>query len=311
MGIDKPDVRFVCHLDLPKSIEAYYQETGRAGRDGLPSDAWMLYGMQDAARHRQMIEDGDSTPEKKRLDHRKLDSLLGFCETTSCRRQVLLNYFHDTCEPCGNCDTCLEPVKSFDGTEVAQKALSCVYRTGQMFGAAYLIDVLTGADNERIANNGHDRLSVFGIGREIDKTGWKSIFRQLTAAGLLRVDLAGHGGLQLTEAARPVLRSERRLELRQDAETKRAPRGSKGKAGSAAASGDPLVKALRDKRTELAKAQGVPPYIIFNDATLLEMAGARPRTLDEFAGLSGIGAAKLERYGEIFLEVIEREVASR
>ena len=311
MGIDKPDVRFVCHLDLPKSIEAYYQETGRAGRDGLPSDAWMLYGMQDAARHRQMIEDGDSTPEKKRLDHRKLDSLLGFCETTNCRRQVLLNYFHDTCEPCGNCDTCLEPVKSFDGTEVAQKALSCVYRTGQIFGAAYLIDVLTGTDNERIANNGHDRLSVFGIGRDLDKTGWRSVFRQLTAAGLVRVDLAGHGGLQLTEAARPVLRGEHRLELRQDAETKRAPRGGKAKTGSAAASGDPLVKALRDKRTELARAQGVPPYIIFNDATLLEMAGARPRTLDEFAGLSGIGAAKLERYGAIFLEVIEREVASR
>jgi ATP-dependent DNA helicase RecQ len=259
-----------------------------------------------------MIEDGDSTPEKKRLDHRKLDSLLGFCETTRCRRQVLLDYFHDTCEPCGNCDTCLEPVKSFDGTEAAQKALSCVYRTGQMFGAAYLIDVLTGTENERIAKNGHDRLSVFGIGRDIDKTGWRSVFRQLTAAGLLRVDLAGHGGLHLTEAARPVLRGERKLELRQDAEAKRVPRGGgKGKAGSAAASGDPLVKALRDKRTELARAQGVPPYIIFNDATLLEMAGAKPRTLDEFAGLSGIGAAKLERYGEIFLEVIEREVASR
>ena len=312
MGIDKPDVRFVCHLDLPKSIEAYYQETGRAGRDGLPSDAWMLYGMQDAARHRQMIEDGDSTAEKKRLDHRKLDSLLGYCETTGCRRQVLLNYFHDTCQPCGNCDTCLEPVKSFDGTEVARKALSCVYRTGQMFGAAYLIDVLTGAENERIAGFGHDKLSVFGIGREIDKNGWKSVFRQLTAAGLLRVDLAGHGGLQLTEASRPVLRGERKLELRQDAETKRAPRGGgKGKGAAAASSADPLVQALRDQRTQLAKAQGVPPYIIFNDATLLEMAGAKPRTLDEFATLSGVGAAKLERYGAIFLEVIEREVASR
>jgi ATP-dependent DNA helicase RecQ len=269
----------------------------------------MLYGMQDVARHRQMIEDGEQTPEKKRLDHRKLDSLLGYCETTGCRRQVLLNYFHDTCEPCGNCDTCLEPVKSFDGTEVAQKALSCVYRTGQRFGAAYLIDVLTGAENERIAGFGHDKLSVFGIGREIDKNGWKSIFRQLTAAGLLRVDLAGHGGLQLTEAARPVLRGERTLELRQDTETRRAPRTAKGRA-PAASSGDPLVQALRDQRTRLAKAQGVPPYIIFNDATLLEMAGVKPRTLAEFAALSGIGAAKLERYGAIFLEVIERELAS-
>jgi ATP-dependent DNA helicase RecQ len=306
MGIDKPDVRFVCHLDLPKSVEAYYQETGRAGRDGLPSDAWMLYGMQDAARLRQMIEEGEATAEKKRLDHRKLDFLLGYCETTRCRRQVLLEYFHDTCEPCGNCDTCLEPVSSFDGTEVAQKALSCVYRTGQMFGAAYLIDVLTGSENERITGFGHDRLSVFGIGKEYDKNGWRSIFRQLTAAGLLRVDLAGHGGLQLTEESRPVLRGERRLQLRQDPEGKRQVRTRGKSAASSAAAGDPLFQALREQRTELAKAQGVPPYVIFNDATLLEMAGAKPRTLDEFAMLSGVGAAKLERYGEIFLAVVAR-----
>jgi ATP-dependent DNA helicase RecQ len=306
MGIDKPDVRFVCHLDLPKSIEAYYQETGRAGRDGLPSEAWMLYGMQDAARLRQMIEEGEATAEKKRLDHRKLDALLGFCETTRCRRQVLLDYFHDTCEPCGNCDTCLEPVQSFDGTEAAQKALSCAYRTGQRFGAAYLIDVLTGAGNERITSFGHDRLSVFGIGKEFDKNAWRSVFRQLTAAGLLRVDLAGHGGLQLTEEARPVLRGERRLRLRQDPEGKRTGRSKARSAAAAASAGDPLFQALRQLRTELAREQGVPPYIIFNDATLLEMAGARPSTMDEFAALSGVGAAKLERYGEIFLDVISR-----
>ena len=311
MGIDKPDVRFVCHLDLPKSIEAYYQETGRAGRDGLPSEAWMLYGMQDAARLRQMIGDGEGSAEKKRLDHRKLDALLGYCETTRCRRQVLLDYFHDTCEPCGNCDTCLEPVKSFDGTEAARKALSCVYRTGQMFGAAYLIDVLTGSENERIAGFGHDKLSVYGIGREFDKNGWKSIFRQLTAAGLLRVDLAGHGGLQLTEESRPLLRGERSLQLRQDPEGRKAARSGKSRAaGASASNGDPLFQALREQRTLLAKAQGVPPYIIFNDATLLEMAGAKPRTLDEFAALSGVGAAKLERYGEIFLDVIAQHYAT-
>jgi ATP-dependent DNA helicase RecQ len=303
MGIDKPDVRFVAHLDLPKSVEAYYQETGRAGRDGLPSDAWMLYGMQDAARHRQMIEESDSTAEKKRLDHQKLDALLGYCETTRCRRQVLLDYFHDHCDPCGNCDTCLQPVSSFEGTELAQKALSAVYRTGQMFGAAYLIDVLTGAANERIANFGHDRLSVFGIGKDLDKTSWRSIFRQLVAAGLLRVDMAGHGGLQLTESARPVLRGERTLQLRRDVEAK-PQRAARKKARASGGSEDPLFQALREKRSQLAKAQGVPPYIVFNDATLLEMVQVRPRTLDEFAGLSGVGAAKLERYGDIFLEVI-------
>jgi len=305
MGIDKPDVRFVAHLDLPKSIEAYYQETGRAGRDGLPSDAWMLYGMQDAARHRQMIEDGDSTPEKKRLDHRKLDALLGYCETTKCRRQVLLDYFHDNCQPCGNCDTCLNPVTSFEGTELAQKALSAVYRTGQMFGAAYLIDVLTGSENERIKGFGHDQLSVFGIGRDIDKNGWRSIFRQLVANGLLRVDMAGHGGLHLTEESRPVLRGERRLELRHDpVETK--VRKSKGRAASSEAGNDPLFQALREKRMALAKAQGVPPYIVFNDSTLLDMVQVRPRNLDEFAGLTGVGDAKLQRYGAEFLEVIAR-----
>jgi ATP-dependent DNA helicase RecQ len=236
--------------------------------------------------------------------------LLGYCETTRCRRAVLLDYFHDTCQPCGNCDTCLEPVKSFDGTEAARKALSCVYRTGQMFGAAYLIDVLTGSGNERIAGFGHDKLSVYGIGREFDKNGWKSIFRQLTAAGLLRVDLAGHGGLQLTEESRPLLRGERTLQLRQDPEGRKAARGGKSRAGASASNGDPLFQALREQRTALAKAQGVPPYIIFNDATLMEMAGAKPRTIDEFAGLSGVGAAKLERYGEIFLEVIARHHAT-
>jgi ATP-dependent DNA helicase RecQ len=307
MGIDKPDVRFVAHLDLPKSIEAYYQETGRAGRDGLPSDAWMLYGQQDAARHRQMIEDSDATPEKKRLDHRKLNALLGYCETTRCRRQVLLDYFHDHCAPCGNCDTCLQPIASFDGTELAQKALSAVYRTGQMFGAGYLIDLLTGAANPRIQAFGHDKLSVFGIGADLDKAAWRSVFRQLVAAGLLRVDMAGHGGLHLTEDSRPVLRGERKLDLRRDPEAAPKTRKSgKGKPPPIETGDDPLFQALREKRASLAKSQSVPPYIIFNDATLLDMIRVRPRTLEEFAGLTGVGAAKLERYGAIFLEVIAR-----
>jgi len=308
MGIDKPDVRFVAHLDLPKSIEAYYQETGRAGRDGLPSQAWMLYGMQDAARHRQMIEDSDTAAEKKRLDHRKLDALLGYCETTRCRRQVLLNYFQDSCDPCGNCDTCLTPVSSFEGTELAQKALSTVYRTGQMFGAAYLIDVLTGSANARITGFGHDKLSVYGIGRDESKELWRSIFRQLVAGGFLRVDMAGHGGLHLTESSRPLLRGELKLELRRDAETKKLPRSAKNRSKNTAlgTGDDPLFQALREKRSSLARAQGVPPYIIFNDATLQDMVRVKPRDLSEFAGIVGVGAAKLERYGTAFLDIIAR-----
>jgi ATP-dependent DNA helicase RecQ len=308
MGIDKPDVRFVAHLDLPKSIEAYYQETGRAGRDGLKSDAWMVYGMQDAARHRQMIEDGDATPEKKRLDHQKLDALLGYCETTRCRRQVLLNYFHDDCPPCGNCDTCLQPVGSFEGTEIAQKALSAVYRTGQRFGAAYIIDVLSGSSNPRILGFGHDKLSVFGIGQELGKAGWRSVFRQLVAGGFLQVDMAGHGGLRLTDASRPLLRGELRLQLREDAVEKRQTRATLAPAAGSAE--DRLLQALRAKRMALARAQGVPPYIIFNDATLLAMQQTRPRSRAEFAALPGVGAAKLERYADIFLAVIAEHIQS-
>jgi ATP-dependent DNA helicase RecQ len=254
-----------------------------------------------------MIEEGDATAEKKRLDHRKLDALLGYCETTRCRRQVLLEYFHDSCAPCGNCDTCLQPVTSFDGTELAQKALSAVYRTGQRFGAAYLIDILTGIVSERISGFGHDRLSVFGIGADVGKEGWRSIFRQLVAGGLLRVDLAGHGGLQLTEASRPVLRGEQRIDLRRDAEVKATRnKSTKSKAASVGAGDDPLFQALREKRLELARAQGVPPYIIFNDTTLIDMLQRRPKDLGQFAQLSGVGSAKLERYGAAFLEVITR-----
>ncbi|HXP97634.1 MAG TPA: DNA helicase RecQ [Telmatospirillum sp.] len=305
MGIDKPNVRFVAHLDLPKSLEAYYQETGRAGRDGLPANAWMVYGMQDVARLRQMVEGSDAPDSQKRLEHRKLDALLGYCETTRCRRQVVLEYFGDQSEPCGNCDTCLEPVESFDGSIAAQKALSCVYRTGQRFGAAHLIDVLMGAPSERISTLGHDKLSTFGIGREFGKEEWRSIFRQLVAGGLLRVDVAGHGGLALTEPCRAVLRGETTISLRRDVVAKKSTsRSRRGLQPLAASADEALFQALRALRLELAREQGVPPYVIFHDSTLLDMARERPGNLEDLSQLSGVGQAKLDKYGESFLEAI-------
>ena len=307
MGIDKPDVRFVAHLDLPKSLEAYYQETGRAGRDGLPSDAWMVYGMQDVARLRQMVAASEASEAQKMLENRKLDSLLGFCETTRCRRQVVLEYFGDSCEPCGNCDTCLEPVESFDGTLAAQKALSCVYRTGQVFGAGHVIDVLTGATGERVAKLGHDKLSTFGIGRDFTKEEWRSIFRQLVAAGLLRVDVEGHGSLGLTEACREVLRGEKKISLRRDPVQKKSSgnRVARERIALSDPNDEDLFQELRKLRLDLARDQGVAPYIIFNDATLLEMVREKPRTLHEMSRLNGVGRTKLETYGETFLEAID------
>jgi ATP-dependent DNA helicase RecQ len=306
MGIDKPDVRFVAHLDLPKSLEAYYQETGRAGRDGLPADAWMVYGLQDVARLRQMVESSEAADAQKRLEHRKLDALLGYCETARCRRQVILEYFGDSCEPCGNCDTCLEPVESFDGTVAAQKALSCVYRTGQRFGAAHLIDVLRGAETERIRTFGHDRLPTFGVGGEFAKDEWRSIFRQLVAAGLLRVDVEGHGGLGLTESCRDVLRGEKAILLRRDNARKKAPSARPKRTASALAApqDEPLFQSLRALRLDLARQQGVPPYVIFHDTTLLEMAREKPRSKEEMARITGVGRTKLATYGEAFLAVI-------
>jgi ATP-dependent DNA helicase RecQ len=224
MGIDKPNVRFVAHLDPPKSLEAYYQETGRAGRDGLPSNAWMAYGLDDVAKLTQLMANGDGDAQKRRVDRQKLDALLGYCETTTCRRQVLLGYFGERMpDPCGNCDTCLEPVRSFDGTDLAQKALSAVYRTGQRFGAGHLIDVLRGSANDRASHLGHDSLSVWGVGRDLDAHAWRSVFRQLAATGLVVVDVAGHGGLHLGPDCRPVLRGERRVTLRQDPRPAAAP----------------------------------------------------------------------------------------
>ena len=311
MGIDKPDVRFVAHLDLPKSLEAYYQETGRAGRDGLPADAWMVYGVQDVAKLQQMTAGSAAPEEQKRIERQKLDALFGFCEATRCRRQVLLSYFgEELAEACGNCDTCLEPVESFDGTEAAQKVLSCVYRTGQMFGAAHVIDVLLGGETERVRKFHHDRLSTYGIGGELSRNAWRSVIRQLVAQGLLTVDLEGHGGLRLGPDCRPVLRGERKVPLRRDPSWRSAPRGGAKAAAPRrqVALEDPaseaLFQALRAKRLALAKAQGVPPYVIFHDSTLMEMATARPRSLEAFAGLGGVGQAKLQRYGQAFLAAI-------
>jgi ATP-dependent DNA helicase RecQ len=308
MGIDKPDVRFVAHLDVPKSLEAYYQETGRAGRDGLPSDAFMLYGLEDVAKLRQLLEGSDAPDAQKQIERRKLDSLIGYCETASCRRQVLLSYFGEQLGgPCGNCDTCLEPVETFDGTELAQKALSCVYRTGQRFGVAHVIDVLRGADTEKIGRFRHDQLSTHGIGKDLSAGEWRSVFRQLVAMGLLVVDIAGHGGLKFGPDFRAVLRGERRIELRRDSVRQRPKRAEKEKAAPAIAVGpadQTLFEALRAKRMTLARAQGVPPYVIFHDSTLLAMAAAKPRDLDSFAQLPGVGGAKLSRYAQTFLAVI-------
>ena len=304
MGIDKPDVRFVAHLNLPKSLEAYYQETGRAGRDGLPATAWMAYGLQDVIVLRQMVDGSEAGADRKRLEIRKLDALLGYCELTTCRRTALLTYFGDQREtPCGNCDNCLTPPESWDATEAARKALSCVYRTGQRFGAAYVVDVLRGRGDDRIRRFGHDRLPTFGIGADIDARQWRSVLRQLVARGLLQVDIDGYGGLKLTPAARPVLRGEEVVELRRD--TLPAGAARRKRAPAAAGSGPPaLFDALRARRRDLAQEQSVPPYVIFHDSTLQAMAAEQPVTLDEMEVLPGIGAKKLERYGEIFLRVI-------
>ncbi|MCT7377791.1 DNA helicase RecQ [Chelativorans salis] len=308
MGIDKPDVRFVLHLDLPGSIEAYYQETGRAGRDGLPAETLMLYGYDDIALRNRFIEESDAPEQRKRMERQKLDALLGLTETGQCRRQVLLNYFGDTHEPCNNCDNCAAPPELFDGTIAAQKALSCIYRTGERFGQAYIAAVLLGEEDERITRFGHDRISTYGIGKEHDARTWRSILRQLVAHGLVSVDLAGHGGLSISDRGRDFLREKPTLMLRVP---RRAIRTSKKAARREAANSmEPadrtLFEALREKRRELARDQGLPPYVIFHDRTLIEMAAARPASRLELAAIPGIGEAKLERYGDAFLGVIAR-----
>ena len=305
MGIDKPDVRFVLHVDLPASIEAYYQETGRAGRDGLPADVLMLYGAEDIALRRRFITESEAPEPRKRTEHRKLDALLGFAESCQCRRQVLLRYFGDDCDPCGNCDVCLDPPETFDGSVAAQKLLSCIYRTGERFGQAHVISVLLGERDERIERLGHDKLSTFGIGREHDRNAWRSMVRQLVAHGLIVVDVAGHGGLSIAPQGRQFLREKPPLSLRALKKAKPERKTARRETRDALPAADhALFEKLRARRLELARAQQVPPYVIFHDRTLADMAARRPRSVAELAATPGVGEAKLARYGEAFLEVI-------
>lgn len=312
MGIDKPDVRFVAHLDLPRSIEGYYQETGRAGRDGLPAEAWMIYGLSDVVTMSQMIAQSESADERKRVERQKLESLLAYAEATDCRRQLLLGAFGEIYPgPCGHCDNCVAPPKTWDATVPAQKALSAVYRTGQRFGSGHVIDVLRGEETERVLSLDHHRLSTFGIGAEMDEKQWRSVFRQLLAAGLLEADAEGYGTLRLTAASRGVLSGGKPVKLREDARPERASRRRRdsklvtggGSLGIEAYEQE-LWDALRALRTQLAKQQGVPPYVVFHDATLLAMLRAMPANEDELATISGVGEAKLKRYGSDFLAVI-------
>ena len=311
MGIDKPDVRFVAHLDLPKSIEGYYQETGRGGRDGAPADAWMAYGLQDVVQQRRMIEESEADETYKRVQSGKLDAMLGLCETLSCRRVRLLDYFGQAAQPCGNCDTCINPAVSFDATVPVQKLLSAIYRTDQRFGAGHVIDVLRGADSEKVKQWGHERLSTYGVGADRGDAEWRAIVRQAIALGLVSVDYDAYNSLKLTELARPVLRGEQAVQMRQYQKPER-PKRTKGRSSAKDyAEADlsveeaALFEKLRWWRVETARKHNVPAYVIFHDATMREIAKARPATLSDLRGVSGVGEKKLESYGSEIIGLIE------
>ena len=305
MGIDKPDVKFVAHLDLPKSIEGYYQETGRAGRDGLAADAWMTYGLADLVQQRRLIDQSEASEEFKRVSGAKLDALLGLCETAGCRRVRLLGYFGEDSLPCGNCDTCLEPPETWDATEAAKKALSAIYRTGQRFGAVHVVDVLRGKVSDRVTRWDHDKLSVFGIGADMDEVAWRGVFRQLVALGFAAVDHEAHGALVLAGASRAVLKGELSVEMRRVVARKKV--ASASRAGVAVALGGEdadLFERLKAWRGAEARSQSVPAYVVLHDSTLAEIARSRPAGLDALGGIGGIGAKKLERYGQALLGLI-------
>lgn len=320
MGIDKPDVRFVAHLDLPKTLEAYYQETGRAGRDGKPADAWMAYSFADVVMLRQFLENSEGGEDFKRVQQQKLNSMLGFCEITDCRRQALLNYFDEKMDqPCGHCDTCTDDVATWEATVPAQKALSCIYRTGQRFGGGYLIDVLLGKEDDRILKFGHDKVSTFGIGTELTEFEWKSVFRQLVARGYVDVVSENMGGFRLNESASSILRGEKKIFLRKDVSKKktsgkRAASGSlRGKLTTMLDDFQPdenskkLLRKLRDYRTEISKKKKLPPYVVFHDTTLQELIINRPATKNQMLEISGIGQKKFETYGRDILDIILAE----
>jgi len=306
MGINKPDVRFVAHLNLPKSMEAYYQETGRAGRDGQPANAWMVYGLQDVITLKQMMATSTAEEQYQRIEHHKLEAMLGFTEITSCRRQALLKYFNESLDqPCGNCDNCLSPVDTWDATLAAQKALSCVHRTGQRFGVNYLLDVLTGKDDERIKQFGHHNLNVYGLGAEYNAKQWRNIFRQLISRNLLSVDFENHGSLRLTEQCRAVLRGDETLLLRKENLRSEKSRAGRKSYNTDKTTDNELWEALRNCRKKLAEEYSIPPFMIFHDATLVEMVERQPANREQFSRINGIGDKKTERYSEAFLNVIK------
>ena len=309
MGIDKPDVRFVFHLDIPSSVEAYYQEIGRAGRDGEPAEAMMLYGFEDIRQRRRFIDESDAPDAQKRIEHRRFDALLGLCETTACRRRSLLAVFGDTLpEPCGNCDVCREPPVVLDGTVPAQKVLSAILRTGQMFGAGHIVDVLTGARTEKIESLGHDALPTFGVGTEFDKNGWRSVIRQLVAQRIIEADVAGYGSLFMTERGRAALKGQEPVQLRKPPESGKRRRTDRGKRPAPALSQEdaPLMALLKTLRADIARELGVPAYTVFHDRSLAEMAEQRPDTTEQLSRIHGVGAAKLDRFGDKFLSAIRR-----